>query len=115
MASSRIISHSPPNLHRQSSPSDSIKPIPTVNLTLPLKRHRNLCIRASQNDTSHSVELQINPNDVVSKDPIALPRPLSSNQLNTAVSDGSRLRVAYQVFSFFLLALHAKHFQYYRS
>ncbi|AES88700.1 putative hydro-lyase [Medicago truncatula] len=96
MASSRIISHSPPNLHRQSSPSDSLKPIPTVNLTFPPKRHRNLCIRASQNDTSHSVELQTSPNGVVSKDPIALPRPLSSNQLHTAVSDGSRLRVAYQ-------------------
>ncbi|XP_004505948.1 arogenate dehydratase/prephenate dehydratase 2, chloroplastic-like [Cicer arietinum] len=109
MASSRIISHSPPNLHCQSSPFDSVNPLPSINLNFPSKRHRNLRIRASIrghrdndiNDTLQSVELRTSsasalPNDVVSKDPLSLPRPLSSNQLSSAVSDGSRLRVAYQ-------------------
>ncbi|PNX83709.1 arogenate dehydratase/prephenate dehydratase chloroplastic-like, partial [Trifolium pratense] len=108
MASSRIISHSPPNLHRQSSPFDTVKPLPPQNLNLPPKRHRNLRIHTSLRSSSHSnndlndtVELRTNSvsavsNDVVSKDPISLPRPLSSNQSSTAVSDGSRLRVAYQ-------------------
>ncbi|CAK8568626.1 unnamed protein product [Lathyrus sativus] len=101
MASSRIISHSQPNLHRQSSPFDSVKPIPSLNLNLHPKRHHNLRIRASLNETPHSVELRTIPvsavsNDVVSKDPPSLPRPLSSNQLSSAVSDGSGLRVAYQ-------------------
>ncbi|POO01547.1 hypothetical protein TorRG33x02_028540 [Trema orientale] len=35
--------------------------------------------------------------DVFSKDVHALPRPLSSTQLSRPVSDGSRLRVAYQI------------------
>ncbi|XP_045830249.1 arogenate dehydratase/prephenate dehydratase 2, chloroplastic-like [Trifolium pratense] len=109
MASSRIISHSPPNLHRQCSPFDTVKPLPPQNLNLPPKRHRNLRIHTSlrsssshsNNDLNDTVELRTNSvsavsNDVVSKDPISLPRPLSSNQSSTAVSDGSRLRVAYQ-------------------
>ncbi|CAI8585104.1 unnamed protein product [Vicia faba] len=104
MASSRIISHSQPNLHRHSPLFDSTKPLPSLNLSLLPKRHRNLRIRASLrghrvSDVSNdAVELQTSAvsNDVVSKDPPSLPRPLSSNQLSIAVSDGSGLRVAYQ-------------------
>ncbi|KAK2434001.1 Arogenate dehydratase/prephenate dehydratase 2, chloroplastic [Trifolium repens] len=107
MASSRIISHSPPNLHRQPPPFDSVKPLPPQNLNLHPKRHRNLRIHTSlrsgqrDNDLNDTVNLRTNSvsavsNDVVSKDPISLPRPLSSNQSSSAVSDGSRLRVAYQ-------------------
>ncbi|GAU14639.1 hypothetical protein TSUD_97030 [Trifolium subterraneum] len=109
MASSRIISHPPPNLHRQSSPFDTVKPLPPLNLNLHPKRHRNLRIHTSlssssshrDNDLNDTVQLRTNSvsavtNDVVSKDPISLPRPLSSNQSSSAVSDGSRLRVAYQ-------------------
>ncbi|KAJ1424286.1 Prephenate dehydratase [Sesbania bispinosa] len=53
-----------------------------------------------ENHLNDSIELRTSPDDfpsdVVSKDPLALPRPLSSSQLSGSVSDGSRLRVAYQ-------------------
>ncbi|XP_027908995.1 arogenate dehydratase/prephenate dehydratase 2, chloroplastic-like [Vigna unguiculata] len=98
MAASRIVAHPPPYLHRQCSPSDAV---PFLNLTLHAKRYRNLSIRASLHegkqkkndlaDKPHSVELRTSPNDVVSRDPLILPRPLSAS-----VSDGSGLRVAYQ-------------------
>ncbi|RDY08224.1 Arogenate dehydratase/prephenate dehydratase 2, chloroplastic, partial [Mucuna pruriens] len=103
MAASRIVARPPPYLHRQSPPSEAA---PSLNLTLHPKRYRNLCIRASiqgheekKNDLAdnpHSVELRASPDDVVSRDPLVLPRPLSSTQLSASVSDGSRLRVAYQ-------------------
>jgi hypothetical protein len=90
MASSRIISHSPPNLHRQPPPFDSVKPLPPQNLILHPKRHRNLRIhtslRSSQrdNDLNDTVNLRTNSvsavsNDVVSKDPISLPRAYYSS------------------------------------
>ncbi|TKY67272.1 Arogenate dehydratase/prephenate dehydratase 2 [Spatholobus suberectus] len=103
MAVSRIVAHPPPYLHRQSPPSDVVT---SLNLTLPPKRYRNLGIRASVRsheekkndltDNPHSVELRTTPDDVLSRDLLALPRPLSSTQLSGSVSDGSRLRVAYQ-------------------
>ncbi|KAM6578788.1 hypothetical protein CsatB_030625 [Cannabis sativa] len=43
-----------------------------------------------------ALQLQGLSEDVVSKDLHSLPRPLSSSQLSRSVSDGSRLRVAYQ-------------------
>lgn len=80
--------------------------MPSLNLTLHPKRYRNLGIRASlrgheekKDDLAakpHTVELRTSPDDVVSRDPLALPRPLTSTQLSASVSDGSRLRVAYQ-------------------
>ncbi|XP_014518449.1 arogenate dehydratase/prephenate dehydratase 2, chloroplastic [Vigna radiata var. radiata] len=98
MAASRIVAHPPPYLHRQCSPSDAVS---FPNPTLHPKRYRNLSIRSSlhegkqkKNDLAnkpHSVELRTSPNDVVSRDPLVLPRPLSAS-----VSDGSGLRVAYQ-------------------
>ncbi|KAL5169482.1 Arogenate dehydratase/prephenate dehydratase 2, chloroplastic [Glycine soja] len=106
MAASRIVAHPPPYPHRQSPPSDAA---PSLNLTLNPKRYRNLGIRASlrgheeknKNDLAdkpHSVELRTTstPDDVVSRDLLSLPRPLSSTQLSASVSDSSRLRVAYQ-------------------
>jgi len=81
MAASRIVAHPPPYLHRQCSPSDAV---PFLNLTLHAKRYRNLSIRASLHegkqkkndlaDKPHSVELRTSPNDVVSRDPLILPR-----------------------------------------
>ncbi|KAL2328664.1 hypothetical protein Fmac_022091 [Flemingia macrophylla] len=98
MAASRMVAHPPPNLHRQSPPSGA--------LTLRPKRYRNLgirsCLRGHEEKKSdlaakpHSVELRTSPDDVVSRDPLVLPRPLTSTQLSASVSDGSRLRVAYQ-------------------
>ncbi|XP_027345628.1 arogenate dehydratase/prephenate dehydratase 2, chloroplastic-like isoform X2 [Abrus precatorius] len=96
MAASRIIAHPHPHSLRQSPPSE---PVISLNL-LPLpKRYRNLTVRAHNHDLTskpHSVELRTTPDDVVSRDPLALPRPLSSTQFSGSVSDGSRLRVAYQ-------------------
>ncbi|KAM1148966.1 hypothetical protein ACFX14_029497 [Malus domestica] len=54
--------------------------------------HRNLVGGASELKSA----LEDFPYDVVSKDLHALPRPLSSTHLSNPVSDGSRLRVAYQ-------------------
>ncbi|WVZ03435.1 hypothetical protein V8G54_024241 [Vigna mungo] len=98
MAASRIVAHPPPYLHRQCSPSDAVS---FPNPTLHPKRYRNLSIRSSLHegkqkkndlaDKPHSVELRTSPNDVVSRNPLVLPRPLSAS-----VSDGSGLRVAYQ-------------------
>lgn len=83
MAASRIVAHPPPYLHRQCSPSDAVS---FPNPTLHPKRYRNLSIRSSlhegkqkKNDLAnkpHSVELRTSPNDVVSRDPLVLPRTL---------------------------------------
>ena len=81
MAASRIVAHPPPYLHRQCPPSDTVL---FLSLTRHAKRYRNLSIRASLHegkqkkndlaDKPHSVELRTSPDDVVSRDPIVLPR-----------------------------------------
>ncbi|XP_061363166.1 arogenate dehydratase/prephenate dehydratase 2, chloroplastic-like isoform X1 [Gastrolobium bilobum] len=104
MAASRIIAHPPPHIHRQSPPSDAVNSLASFNLKFHPKRYRNLGIRASLrghkendlDDKARSVELRTSPDDAVSKDPFVLPRPLSSTHFSGSVSDGSRLRVAYQ-------------------
>ncbi|WCJ41121.1 arogenate dehydratase 2 [Euphorbia peplus] len=105
------------------SPQFSLKPLPSNQIQrlgiasplLPVKPRPHaivLSVIAGDNDgvvdneskkknnnssSSSRVALELDfdtPNDVVSRD--ALPRPLSSSDLSTSVSDGSRLRVAYQ-------------------
>ncbi|KAK7262368.1 hypothetical protein RJT34_29937 [Clitoria ternatea] len=103
MAASRIIAHPPPYSHRQSPPSDAVH---SLSFTPHTKRYPNLAIRArlhgdkeKKNDLNHKPRSPGIPNsldDVVSRDPLALPRPLSSAQLSGSDSDTSRIRVAYQ-------------------
>ncbi|KAF7823455.1 arogenate dehydratase/prephenate dehydratase 2, chloroplastic-like [Senna tora] len=106
MAPSRIIPL--PHSHfaiPQSSPSfpsdDGSSTIPTLNpcLTLP-KRYRNVSIRAfpqgEKNDLKMRTCADEFSSDVLSNDTLHIQRPLSSAQFSNSVSDGSRLRVAYQ-------------------
>lgn len=94
------------------SPSDQTPKFTVRFPPLNIKRWRNVTVKASvnQNDekiggnnnkTSPALHLQSilddDEEDVVSKDLVnSLPRPLSSAQFSNFVSDGSRLRVAYQ-------------------
>ncbi|KAJ7957265.1 Arogenate dehydratase [Quillaja saponaria] len=87
----------------------------TIVSIKPYEAHRKRCrtvriLASLQEDNDHiggrkesngqALELQGNiddfPYDIVSKDIQTLPRPLSSTQFSTSVSDGSLLRVAYQ-------------------
>ncbi|KAI9076138.1 hypothetical protein K1719_041836 [Acacia pycnantha] len=103
MAASRL-SHFSYHARHQSSPSE----IPPLTTFKPYdshpKRYRSLSIRAllqGENELSKNPQaldlpsVDDFPSDVISKDMLALPRPLSS-ALSGSVSDGSRLRVAYQ-------------------
>ncbi|KAI4334445.1 hypothetical protein L6164_019139 [Bauhinia variegata] len=90
----------------QSSPSDAGLPTSFKVVEAHSKRYRNISIQASlqrenePNNNFQALESQSSlgdfQSDVVSKDPNTLPRPLSSTQLSSSVSDRSRLRVAYQ-------------------
>ncbi|XVF04987.1 hypothetical protein REPUB_Repub05bG0131000 [Reevesia pubescens] len=86
------------------------KPTPTFQLpTFSLKRRRFTALFASlhhdddnkgSNKITKAVGLEKlfddSPYDVVSKDSPLHPKPLSSTQFSNSISDGSRLRVAYQ-------------------
>ncbi|OIW05787.1 hypothetical protein TanjilG_23573 [Lupinus angustifolius] len=110
MAASRIVIAHP---YRHSIPSETV-PSPFLSLNLNLKSHpkryRYIGIHASirshkendLNDKTNPLEIPNTPSDhsssshVISKDLLSLPRPLSSSLFSDTVSDGSRLRVAYQ-------------------
>lgn len=94
------------------SPSDQ-RPKCTVGFRqLNIKRRRNVTVQASINQNDEKIGgdnnkvtpalhlqsiLNDDERDVVSKESLnSLPRPLSSAQLSNFVSDGTRLRVAYQ-------------------
>ncbi|XP_054812574.1 arogenate dehydratase/prephenate dehydratase 2, chloroplastic-like [Prosopis cineraria] len=104
MAASRL-SHFSYHARQQSSPSD-IPPLTTFKPSNSHpKRFRSLSTRAllqgenELNKNPKALDLRSAddfPGDVVSKDMLALPRPLSSAQFSGSVSDRSRLRVGYQ-------------------
>ncbi|XP_057449056.1 arogenate dehydratase/prephenate dehydratase 2, chloroplastic-like [Lotus japonicus] len=102
MAASRIIAHLPPHPHRAVPHSPPLEHSPpSLNFKPHPNRHRNIAIRASlrghkENDLNLRTTPDDVPGDAVSKDPLVLPRPLSSNQFSASVSDSSSLRVAYQ-------------------
>ncbi|XWS28443.1 hypothetical protein CRYUN_Cryun25bG0069500 [Craigia yunnanensis] len=90
------------------------KPTPSVQIPqFPLKRLRVTVLFASLHDNDNGDNnnnarnkitkavgleklLDDSPYDVISKDSLLHPRPLSSTQFSNSVSDGSHLRVAYQ-------------------
>ncbi|XP_022730756.1 arogenate dehydratase/prephenate dehydratase 2, chloroplastic-like [Durio zibethinus] len=85
------------------------KPTPPVRISqFPLKRPRLTAVFASlhydNSDGSNKIKKAVglekllvdSPYDVVSKDSPLHPKPLTSTQFSNPVSDGSRLRVAYQ-------------------
>ncbi|XP_065866203.1 arogenate dehydratase/prephenate dehydratase 2, chloroplastic [Euphorbia lathyris] len=95
-------------------PSNQIQRIGIASPLIPLKRRRVAIVlgvisgendgaveaveKKKNNNNSARVALEMNLDasyDVVSRDAL-LPRPLSSSDLSTSVSEGSRLRVAYQ-------------------
>lgn len=89
------------------SPIDQFPRIDTKSPLISVKRRRNTIVLASlsgendraieadgKNTQAAALQLRDTPYDVVSRD--ALPKPLSSSQFSSSVSDGSRLRVAYQ-------------------
>ncbi|KAF2300500.1 hypothetical protein GH714_013839 [Hevea brasiliensis] len=71
-----------------------VKPRHNTIVLASLHGENERAIEADGKNTQAALQLQDSPYDVVSRD--ALPRPLSSSQSSSSVSDGSRLRVAYQ-------------------
>ncbi|KAJ9188909.1 hypothetical protein P3X46_000261 [Hevea brasiliensis] len=71
-----------------------VKPRRNTIFLASLHGENERAIEAEGKNTQAALQLQDSPYDVVSRD--ALPRPLSSSQSSSSVSDGSRLRVAYQ-------------------
>nr|BAH10646.1 Prephenate dehydratase [Hevea brasiliensis] len=71
-----------------------VKPRHNTIVLASLHGENERAIEADGKNTQTALQLQDSPYDVVSRD--ALPRPLSSSQSSSSVSDGSRLRVAYQ-------------------
>lgn len=111
MANAANIVRSPTSLLSGKVTISDQKPAPLVQIPqFPLKRPRFTALFASihnnddnnkgSNKITNAVEFEKlvddSPYDVVSKDSPLHPRPLSSTQFSNSVSDGSRLRVAYQ-------------------
>ncbi|XP_015582757.2 arogenate dehydratase 2 [Ricinus communis] len=108
MATSLTVPRLPGQITVKKPPSSSSIQVPVLDVKLPQRRRKQIVLasRHGENETDaknnkNILELQqqsplLNntPYDVVSKD--ALPRPLSSSHFSNSVSDGSRLRVAYQ-------------------
>ncbi|XWS52722.1 hypothetical protein CRYUN_Cryun11dG0094900 [Craigia yunnanensis] len=108
MAAATSIIRSPTALLSGKVSMSDQKPTPSVQIPqFPLKRPRFTVLFASLHDNNNGSNkitkvvgleklFDDSPYDVVSKDSLLHPRPLSSTQFSNSVSDGSRLRVAYQ-------------------